>query len=707
MALIGTIRKNFWFVLILLGFALAAFIIMDMTSAGNAGGAATSLSMAEVGDETIDYREFQQTEQSYYSSNGQDIFAKRKTIWDFYVEKAVLQSEADALGLHISRDELMELQFGTNPSPVISANWRNPQTGQLDFASLNQIKNSLENNDPMDPRFRSYWAEQEKQIIKESLQSKLNGLISKSIYTPVWMAEESYAIENSKADFNYVKIPFDEIDGTGVELSDSDFTSYINDHKSEFETNEETRNMEFAVFDVVPNAEDSLKIKIRLDGLNNEFAITDNDSIFATVNNGSYTHLYSELDVLPADLQEGIAALQPGDILGPVVSNGYYLSAKLIDKKVIPDSVSARHILIRGDKANPTSMASAHTLIDSIEREYRSGRESFDSLAIKHSADTQSAVQGGDLGIFPQEKMVPEFTKACFANGKRGGLYTVETQFGVHLIRVDKLVFNDRDPKYQVASIGLVIKPSQETQDSKYDEVTELASQAKDIESLKTAINDLDGVDLESSEGLVINDYSVGTLGSNQSSREMIKWAFDSSTEVGDVSPEVYRYTDPVNYYDNKYVIASLSDIIKAGLPSVDAVRSQIETAVMNIKKGEQLKSSITINSLEDLASQYSVEVESASDIAMNNRFIPGIGNEPDVVGAAFRLAPQSVSEAIVGNSGVYIIQPLSQQEAGVPSNIPFLKTTVSTATKSQVVFRVINNMKKRAKIKDDRNKFF
>jgi len=40
MALIGTIRKNFWFVLIVLGFALAAFILMDMQGNANRGGAA-------------------------------------------------------------------------------------------------------------------------------------------------------------------------------------------------------------------------------------------------------------------------------------------------------------------------------------------------------------------------------------------------------------------------------------------------------------------------------------------------------------------------------------------------------------------------------------------------------------------------------------------------------------------------------------------
>ena len=53
MALIGTIRKNSWLLILVIGLALAAFIIMDMTSAGNRGGAVTSLAMGKVEGKTV------------------------------------------------------------------------------------------------------------------------------------------------------------------------------------------------------------------------------------------------------------------------------------------------------------------------------------------------------------------------------------------------------------------------------------------------------------------------------------------------------------------------------------------------------------------------------------------------------------------------------------------------------------------------------
>ena len=38
MALIGTIRKNSWLLILVIGLALAAFILMDMTSSSRLGG---------------------------------------------------------------------------------------------------------------------------------------------------------------------------------------------------------------------------------------------------------------------------------------------------------------------------------------------------------------------------------------------------------------------------------------------------------------------------------------------------------------------------------------------------------------------------------------------------------------------------------------------------------------------------------------------
>ena len=705
MALIGTIRKNFWFVLILLGFALAAFILMDMTSAGNAGGV-TSLTMGDVAGEKIDYRAFQQTESAYYGNSGADVFTKRKSIWDFYVQNTLLKKEASALGLNVSTDELMDLQFGANQSPIIQQNWRNPQTGQVDQANLQQFKTAIENGDEMNPQFRTYWAEQEKQIIKESLQSKLNTLVSKAIYTPNFMAEESHILDNTKVDFNYVKIPFDNIDASGIEVSDSDINSYITEKKDRFEVNVETREMEYVVFNVEASEADAQAVTQKVEALKQELYATNNDSLLFTSNNGNYSHLYGKAENLPEIARAQITALNPGEVYGPFTENGYSMLVKLIDKKKVADSVTARHILKAAPQGDVAAVASARTFIDSIRREYNRG-VSFDTLALRHSDDTSNKLQGGDLGSFTQETMVPEFATACFANGRPGGVYVVTTQFGVHLLEVQDQVFNDNELKYRIASMGQPITPSQETQDEQYDKVTEIVAANRDINSLRTAIAALPDVQLEKSAPLRSNDFNMGTLGAVQSTRDIIQWAFDPSTEVGDVSPEIFRFTDPVQYYDNKYVLAALSSVIPKGLPTASSMRSKVEAAVMNRKKAAKFVQGFKFNSLQEAATSQGLQVQNAADVGSKSSTITGIGNEPKVLAAAFGTQVQATSQPIIGESGVYIVQPISRQEAGAATNLPLIKSSVNGATKSQVNFSLIKNMTKRADIKDDRATFF
>ncbi len=703
MALIGTIRKNFWFVLILLGLALAAFILMDMTSAGNAGGVG-NLTMGSIAGEKIDYRAFQTTESAYFGNAPGDVFSKRKNIWDFYVQNALLKKESNKLGLSVSTEELMDLQFGTNPSQIIQANFGNPQTGQLNTAQLNGFKTAIENGDEMPASSRAFWAEQEKQIIKDRVQSKLNSLVGKAVYTPSWMAEESYKLDNDIVDFNYIKIPFDQIDGSGVEVQDSDINSFITSQKHQYEVNEPTRVIEFASFEVLPSEEDKSAILDKLNGMKNEFTTTQDDSTYVLSNNGAYSHLYATADQLPADARDQITSLAPGEVYGPFEQEGLYLMIKMLDKRKIADTVEASHIMKTA--ATPQAITEAYVFMDSIKRVLRSG-VSFDTLAVRHSDDTNTKAVGGSIGRFTQQSIPQTFNRACFLEGKEGGIYTVETEFGLHLVKIDDVVYSNNDLKYQIASVAQPITPSQNTQDDMYDRVTEIVSGNREISKLRTALEAEPGVILEKSTALRANDYALGNLPATQTSREIIQWAFNPSTELGDVSPDIYRFIDQVNYYDKNYVLVSLNSIIPSGLPTADAMRSTLETRVMNKLKGEKFAGSFTFNSLQEAASSQGVQVQNAANIGSKSSIITGIGNEPKVLAAAFGTAVQAVSQPIVGESGVYIVQPISRQEPGDPTNLAMVKNGLNNSTKSQVNFSLIKNMTKRADIKDGRSEFF
>lgn len=103
-----------------------------------------------------------------------------------------------------------------------------------------------------------------------------------------------------------------------------------------------------------------------------------------------------------------------------------------------PESLHARHILIRTDKdATAEQKAEAKKKADGLLEQVKAGGD-FAALAQEHSEDPGSAPKGGDLGTFPRGRMVQPFEQAAFALKPGQVSEVVETQFGYHIIKVEE-----------------------------------------------------------------------------------------------------------------------------------------------------------------------------------------------------------------------------------------------------------------------------
>lgn len=710
MALIGKIRKNFWFVLILLGLALAAFVIMDVSSAAGLGGGQADMKMGEVNGQDISYRDFQRTEQNYFNNSG-DAFSTRENVWNYYVEKSIVDKEADKLGLSVGRDELMDLQFGTQMSPIMSQNWSNPQTGAVDRTQLNGFKSAIENGDELDPRFRDFWAEQEHQIVKFHKQDKINNLVSKAIYTPTWLAETAYQEQNGKVDFEYVKIPFDNISDADVALEDSDYTSYIGAHKDRYTNTEETRTIEYVVFDVEPTEADKEALKQQMIELKTQFENTTNDSLFAMTNEGFYRDLYYSKEGLEQNFSESIRNAIPnlaiGEVVGPLEESGFYRNIKLLDRRMMADSVRARHILRTVTPGDAAGLENANRTLDSLLTLIKRGAIRFDSTAVKFSQDPGSASKGGQLDYFVQETMVPEFRDACFLDGKSGEYRTVRTSYGVHLIQIQNQKFLDNEPKVKVAFINKPIIPSTETQDRINEEVADLVASHPYLDDMVGIIGERDDVSFDRVSNIKVNDFTLAELESGNTSRDIVRWAFNGATDANDMAPDVFTYTEPNLFYNNKYVLAGLKSIESAGLRSVDNLRDEITPLVRNEKKGGLIASQLGSSDIDGAAAKFGAAIESATGVAFNSRFLPGLGDEPKVIAQAYSGAVNSNSQPIVGNSGVFIVKPTNKTDAGTATNLPSFRNTDATTTRSKVGSSLMSALKKLANVDDSRATFF
>lgn len=702
MALIGTIRKNSWLLIIVIGLALAAFIIMDMNSAGNQGAVIDS-SMGKIEGKSVDWNEFYDVENMLYSGSNADVFSRRNQLWNYFVEEAIVSKQADALGLNVSRDELIDLQFGANKSPVIINRFRNPQTGAVDVNTLNQFRTQIQNNSLL-PEQKKFWAHQEKEIIKDRLQSKLNTMVAKALYTPTWMVEQTYGDQTQKIAFDFVKAPFTEVDDSEISLTDADFSNYLAANKGTYMQDEETRRLEYVVFDVIPTAEDSAEYRKDLADLIPEFEKTTDDKTFVETRYGALNPAWLSDAELPPSLQGSLANIPVGKVYGPYVEGNTYQIVKVVERVALPDSSTTRHILINANAADPTSFVTAEARIDSIKAAIEAGAD-FDELAKTLSQDQGSATNGGLYENIPVNQFVPEYQEVML-NGEFGKLYKATTTYGVHLIEPISRTRATTE-RMRIALIGQEITPTDRTQGAVFNEANRFLAENRTLADLQAAVAQSGNLTVESSTALKLNDFSVGNLGTGEEVRKIVKYAYDSNTDVGTVSSAVYEIQDAVGVYTSKYVVAGLKSIADAGMPVVTDIKDEIEPLVRNQKKGEVLKGKISGSDLSSIASQFDGEVESANDVTFNSTFVPGLGNEPNVIAAAFNMAVNGVSQPIIGNSGVYVVQLKDKPAVGQASNIPELRRTSSSTAQTQITSRLMQAMKKNAEVEDLRSKFY
>ncbi len=98
--------------------------------------------------------------------------------------------------------------------------------------------------------------------------------------------------------------------------------------------------------------------------------------------------------------------------------------------------VHARHILIRATPNDEKASKEAEEKIKAVIARLKKG-EDFVKLANDLTEDPSGKANGGDLGYFSKEQMVPEFSDTAFRLEKGQISDPVKTQFGWHVIKVE------------------------------------------------------------------------------------------------------------------------------------------------------------------------------------------------------------------------------------------------------------------------------
>ncbi|MEK7256546.1 MAG: peptidylprolyl isomerase, partial [Bacteroidota bacterium] len=558
--------------------------------------------------------------------------------------------------------------------------------------------------------FKLRWAHQEKRIISNRLEAKLGNMVVKGMYTPGWMAEVLANEQSQKVDFLYVQVPFDEIDNSEVKLEDADYKAYFEENKTRFKQDEETRKVEYVLFPVVASAQDSTNIRQRLTDLADDFHTAQSDSNFVEANQGTIDEAYFKKEQLSPAIADTIFDLPVGTVYGPYFDGGSYKMVKVLDKKVIPDSVRSRHILRKAD--DQASAIAAIKTVDSLKALLDAGTARFDSLAAKFGTDA-TMTKGGDLGFYAPGGLVKPFNDLIFFKAEPGKVYKVATEFGVHLVEVTDRKFSGKnEPSVKVAYLSQEIIPSDDTQRAAEDQAIAFQESVQTLEQLRKAAEEKK-LTVATSPGFEKNAYAIEGLGAGDASRQIVRWSFGTAQgvkpgKVGQVSPKVYSFREPGQVYTSKFAVVGLKSTRPAGTPSWQDLKEDIEPQVLNRKKGEIIAERIKGKTdLASIAATFSAQVDTATSVTFASAFIPKANSsEPKVVGTALKLPENQVSEPIAGNSGVFVISTTHKYPPAPEANTAQLRNSNQMMSRSSAKARIMQALKKDADIEDNRSKF-
>ena len=152
-------------------------------------------------------------------------------------------------------------------------------------------------------------------------------------------------------------------------------------------------------------------------------------------------------------------------------------------------------------------MAEKQAEAEKLAKELQADNSKFAQYAKKYSEDPQSAKQGGDLGFFAKDRMVPGFAEAAFKAKPNTVTGPVKSQFGYHIIFVTDRRVAGVVP-YEKAKSDIKDYLTQEKQVKALDELTTVAKKKAKIEFVDQRYNP---EEISKKLHKQVNDMSGGT----------------------------------------------------------------------------------------------------------------------------------------------------------------------------------------------------
>jgi len=668
MAAISSIRKHGVALMLIIGFALLAFILGDLSQVTRTF--SNKNIMTKIDGKKMDRAYSEQYEQNTAlmrllqnksSFDENETYQIHEMTWRQMLQDAVLDKQLKALGLQYN-DQMIE-DFKADMLASLSTNRPNQYLGQFAnaLANLYGVENTMAilsnieeyaNNDQVKDLYNAYQA-----IVRFALSaeksSHYSALVQNTMYFSDPMAKQ-LAKDNQMALVSLIPVSpqAPAFNSLTASVSEKEMKDFYKQHKDVFTVHEKNRDIDVAIFPINPTANDlkAIEDSVRAD-FQKLMASADLADFSAEKGNGSVDSTYYKSEDINIDaLDSLIFKSSVGSYIEPYnYENQKWYFGKVFGGAARPDSINVATIELpfktADNKAAKYTKSEAKNLADSLKNVITSRQASIFELQPNYLNGRQ---QSDTTFWLPERGTIAEIYNGLLAT-PIGGVYVYKATGGYIVFQVIERTAPIE--KRQFVLYDYDIAASEATVSAIKSQANQFAASINNDEELNTTAAKK-GIQTVSGTNVLSMASNIGQL---PNCRDIVSWAFSDDVKKDDIS-------DVINVDRMFFAVAAVKAVRNEGLQKYKDVRENIEAQLMGEKKvdmvAEQVKKSLASSNMEALAQQYGTQMMDSVVLAFTGDLYQNRGVDGRAIAGVFN-APKNKPTAVAGKNMVYVVNVL------------------------------------------------
>jgi len=717
MAAIGSIRKHGIFLMCIIGIALLAFVMGDVSKLS--GLFSDKYTMVKINSNKLDEEYRVRLEQNnalwkiFYEKSTldeTDNYQVHDMTWNQLFEQFIMEDQLANLGLTFTKEmkeeiaaEMLATLQTQQPNPLLQrlVSYIAKQFGMEEAIGFISNIEEYKNNSQVRELYSAYKAIERFALIDKQRARYM--ALAQNIVNFSDEAVKHFVKNNSSLLAQTVTLyptaeQFNDIQAT---VSDKEIKDWFKKHKDLYKIKENSRDIDVAIFPIQPSPEDLATIHDTVMSRVARLKETPSLEEFSiSLMRGQLDSIYFKRSDITIDTLAKLIFDRPvGSFIEPFeYENVVWYYGKTYGVAKRPDSVHVAYLVVdfKNDR-NPNSSRTkeeAKAISDSLKKVVQNGANIFslipNYLGGRKATDTTMWV--------PEHGTI----KHLYDSMLHKNLFVQDNPGGYILWKV--LERSAPVEKRQFVIFTEEIKPSDATLKSIRGQALQLQAESNSAEELVTNAAQK-GVQVAQGKSITSMSSSISQL---QNVREIVSWAFNPNTNVDHVS-DVYTVNN-----SSFYAVAAVRDMKKKGDAKLEDVRSTIETELSAKKKLELVKDIINTQlrdgaSLQQIAEKYQVALTDSVMLLFTGETYQNRGIENSAIGKIFALEANT-PRVVTGNNNLYAVSIYEFTETPEPSpnfmrEKSMLKNVV--AGRSRTENTILEGLKDKATVLDQRYLYF